>query len=188
MAKQRRLNKRIVLEAAARLANEGAVEKLTLTRLAHTLDVRVPSLYNHIDGAEGLSQALAVFGAQMLLKDLRAAVAGQSGPPAIQAVLDAYRQFALENPGLYPYLSRAPDPDEAELTQAAQELLQFLLLLLASAGLAGDDALHTVRALRALVHGFVSLEMNAGYKMPLSTDESFHRLTTTYLEGLLGSQ
>ena len=51
MPKRRQLNKERVLETAVDLAEQsGGVGELTLTALAAALDVRVPSLYNHVEG------------------------------------------------------------------------------------------------------------------------------------------
>ncbi len=162
----------------------GHPEAITLTALAESLGIQVPSLYNHISGRQDLHHALAVQGMRRLLARLREAAMGKVGREALFALCHAYRSFAGEHPGLYPLTVRAPDPDEAELAGISQEMLQLLSLLLASAGLGGDDALHAIRGLRSLLHGFISLETSGGFKMPLDLDESFHRLVTIYLDGL----
>lgn len=185
MVKRRRLNREKVVERAAALANAaGAADEVTLTALAAALDIRVPSLYNHIDGLEDLQHALAVYGAQQLSGRLRAAASGKVGRAALLAIAAAYRRFAHEQPGVYPLTIRAPALDDEALTAPAQELLQMLLLVLASFGLQGAAALHAVRGLRSLLHGFVALEAAEGFKMPLDRDESFGRVVNTYLDGL----
>jgi len=165
----------------------GAANGVTLTALAAALDIRVPSLYNHIESLEDLQHALAVYGAQQLSSRLRAAAAGKVGRAALLAMAQAYRRFAQEQPGVYPLTIRAPEPDDEVLTTLAQELLQMLLLVLASFGLQGEAALHAVRGLRSLLHGFVALEAAEGFKMPLDQDESFDRAVNTYLDGLAGN-
>ena len=60
----------------------------------------------------------------------------------------------------------------------------MLLLVMASLGLQGDDAVHAIRGLRAVLHGFVSLEAAAGYKMALDQEESFQRTVRAYLAGI----
>jgi hypothetical protein len=55
---------------------------------------------------------------------------------------------------------------------------------MASFGLQGEDALHAVRALRSLVHGFTTLEVSGGFGMPLDLDESFRRLVDLFIAGL----
>jgi len=185
MLKRRRLNREAVIEKAVALADEtGAASAVSLTALAQALEVRPPSLYNHIDGLEDLQYGLAIYGLRQLLVELRQASLGLIGREALMAIAGAYRRFAHKHPGLYPLTIRAPEPDQLELVTLAQELLQMLLLLMASQGLQGDEALHAIRGLRAVLHGFVSLEAAGGFKMALDREESFDRLVSAYLEQL----
>lgn len=185
MAKRRRLDRAAVVAQAAALADAaGSVQNVSLANLAAALHIRSPSLYNHIAGLDDLHRELALFALQQLLIRLRAAAAGQVGRDALMALAAAYRRFAQERPGIYPLTLRAPGSDDAALISLAQELLQLLLLIFASIGVQGDDALHAIRGLRALLHGFTTLEAAEGFKMPLDLDESFRRLMTAYLAGL----
>lgn len=182
MPKRRRLNREAVIEEAAAMADEaGSVSAVRLSALARALQVQPPSLYNHIDGLEDLRYGLAVYGARQLLSELRQASQGLVGREALMAIAVAYRRFAHEHPGLYPLTIRAPEPDKEALVALSQEMLQMLLLLMASLGVQGDDALHAIRGLRAILHGFASLEAAEGFKMALDEEESFQRLVSAYL-------
>ena len=55
MATRARLTKTAVVQAAAELINEEGTDALSLNRLAEKLDIRTPSLYNHVDGLPGLA-------------------------------------------------------------------------------------------------------------------------------------
>lgn len=185
MSKQRRLNKDVVVATAARLANQaGTADGLTLTELARALDVQVPSLYNHVEGRDGLLRELALLGGQELADCLRQAAFGRSGRQALVSMALAYRRFAHEQPGLYALTLRAPDPADAELVALSEELVEMLALVLASCGIEGENALHTIRGFRSMAHGFVSLEMSGGFGLPLSREDSFGRLVAAYLDGL----
>lgn len=187
MGKSRQLNKERVIQAAAALANEqGTIETLSLKELAAVLDIRVPSLYNHIDGSEGLRHDLTIYGARELLAHLRQASFGKVGREAIMSMAAAMRRFAHEQPAIYPLTIRAPQIDDIELTQLAQELVQLLLLTLTSFGLQEEDALHAIRGIRAIIHGFIAIELAGGYELALDKDESFRRLLETYLDGVAG--
>ncbi|MFO7537494.1 MAG: TetR/AcrR family transcriptional regulator [Chloroflexota bacterium] len=185
MVKKRWLNRERVIAQAAVLANEaGRTEAVTLTALAKALDIRVPSLYNHVNGLDDLYYGLAVYGLEQLLEELRAVNSGQVGQAALLALANAYRRFAQQQPGVYLLTIRAPDPDEEALLALSHELVQLLLLVFASVGLTGNEALHAIRGFRALLHGFVALEGAGGFKMDLDREESFERLVTAYLDGL----
>jgi AcrR family transcriptional regulator len=187
MVKRRLLNKDRVLETAVELAERsGGVGELTLTSLAAALDVRVPSLYNHVDGLDGLHDDLALLAGRRMLADVREASFGKTGAQALRAMAYAYRDFARSNPAIYPLTTVAPDPEQTELASLAQEWLQLLLLTMASLGVQGEEALHAIRAYRALLHGFVSLESGGGFKMALNLDESFEYLLGGYLDAVEG--
>ena len=63
-------------------------------------------------------------------------------------------------------------------------MVDIVLAVMASFGLEGEDALHAVRALRSLVHGFSTLELAGGFGLPLDCDESFRRMMNLLIQGL----
>lgn len=185
MPKRRRLNRELVIKKAAEMADEGgSPTAVSLTALAQALEIRPPSLYNHVASLEDLHYGIAMFTLRQLTTDLQQASLGLVGREAILAMADAYRNFVRSHPGIYPLTIRAPEPEKTGLVALSQELVQMLLLVMASLGLQGNDAIHAIRGLRAILHGFTSLEAADGYKMPLDQEESFHRLVNAYLDGL----
>ncbi len=173
-----------VVRAAAALADANGVEVPTLGELAAHLGIRTPSLYNHIAGLDGLRRDLALLGVRELNARLSRATIGKAGDAAITAFADAYRAFAHAHPGLYAATQRAPGAGDHELHAAADEAVATIVAVLAAYGLEGDDAVHTVRAFRSFLHGFVSLEMGGGFGLPLDLDESFRRLLRIFIAGL----
>jgi len=74
-------------------------------------------------------------------------------------------------------LRRDPDPTDDEAIQASNQVLEIALAGLAGYQLTGDDAIDAVRALRASLHGFLSLELQAGgFGLPDDVDRSFERI------------
>jgi hypothetical protein len=47
-----------------------------------------------------------------------------------------------------------------------------------------DAAIHAVRGLRSIVHGFATLELAGGFGLALDRDESFLLLLRAYVAGL----
>lgn len=163
----------------------GDVTAVSLTTLAQALEIRTPSLYNHVASLDDLHSGLAIYGLRQLIATLQQATQGLVGREAVVATAVAYRRFVQDHPGLYPLTIRAPEPEESELVALSQTLVQMMLLIMASLGLQGDDAIHAIRGLRAILHGFTSLERAGGYKMTLDQNESFHHLLDAYLRGLM---
>ena len=51
-----------------------------------------------------------------------------------------------------------------------------VLDILAGYDLRGDDAIDAARALRSMLHGFITLEAAGGFGLPVDIDRSFGRL------------
>jgi len=178
------LDAQTVIDAAAELADSKGPEAVTLTSLAKRLNVKPPSLYNHLDGLEGVRRALALKALKEISARITRAAVGLARDDALIAIAAAFREFAREHPGLYTASLRAPAPGDAEHTAAGNEIVAVVVAVLAGYGLKGDDVLHATRGLRALVHGFVSLEAAGAFGLPLDLDESFRRLLRAFITGL----
>ena len=187
MSRKARLDKTTVVKAAADLVNSEGVQALSLSRLADELGVQTPSLYNHVDGLRGLQRELTLMNARALAERLTNAAIGKAGPEGLAAVAQAYRNYIKEFPGLYMSSLRVSGTQvlpDAELQQEEERTVQVGVAMLASFGLKGDDAVHALRALRSMVHGFATLEIAGGFGMPLDCDESFRRLINMLIRGL----
>jgi AcrR family transcriptional regulator len=178
------LDRASVVEAAARLVDEEGLEQLSLGRLAERLGVRTPSLYNHVAGLSGLKHDLAISCARELLDRLRSATIGKSRTEAIVAFADAYRAYGRQTPGRYALTLQAPTPDDQALQAIAQQILEVARAVLAPYRLNEEGAVHAIRSLRSVVHGFISLEMAGGFAMPVDLDASFHWLINLFIAGL----
>ena len=78
----------------------------------------------------------------------------------------------------------APAPGDAEYAAAGAEVVGVLTAVLSAWDLPGDDAVHAVRAVRALLHGFVALEAGGGFGLDVDVDESFRRVVDALAAGL----
>lgn len=176
------LDAEAVVAAAAALADEDGLSELTLARLAGALGIRTPSLYAHVDGLGDLRARLGARAAREIASALQAAAAGRSGVDALRAVADAYRAYAHAHPGTYAAGQVASDREENQAAGAA--VVGVLAAVLSGYGLDGDRAIHAIRAVRSALHGFVSLEREGGFGLPLSLDESFVTLVDMIDAGL----
>lgn len=178
------LHTHTVLQAAAEIADTRGLDEVTLAALAQKLDIRSPSLYNHINGLPGLRSKLAVYGLEQLLSVMNRAAVGVSGDEAVRAISEAYVAFVRMHPGLYDATLRAPDPESADWQRVGSDIVDLVLRVLQAYDLDGDAALHAVRGLRSLLHGFASLEQGGGFGLPLDLDVSFRLLIDTFLAGI----
>ena len=173
-----------VVEQAARIADAEGLDEVTLARVAQTLGVRAPSLYNHVDGLPGLRRLLTLRSLGELAEALRDAAVGRSGADALCAVGRAYRRFAIAHPGRYAATVRAPDPADLELVAVAARAVEVLVVVLGAWGFSGEEVLHRVRVVRAALHGFITIEALGGFGLALDLDESFELVLDTLVAGV----
>jgi AcrR family transcriptional regulator len=166
---------RVVQEAEV-VADEVGLANVTLMSIAQRLGVRTPSLYKHIDGMDALQRQLSIRALGELGDVLARACVGKSGVAAVQAISVALRSWAKQHPGRYAATVAAADPADTEYAAASFAVVQIALDVLASFGLAGDDAIDAARALRSTLHGFIALEEAGGFGLPVDVDRSFNRL------------
>jgi AcrR family transcriptional regulator len=178
------LSRAVIAAGAAELADERGWDELTLAAVAVRFGVRQPSLYKHVAGLAELRRDVSVLAGRELIEELSAAAVGKSGPDAMQALADAYRIFAKKHPGRYAASVIAPTRGDVEYEQVGAGLLRIISAVLDGYGLVGDDAIHAIRGLRALIHGFVSLEAAGGFAMPQDLDESYRRLVEGFSHSL----
>ncbi|WP_456277339.1 WHG domain-containing protein [Bacillus sp. AK128] len=178
------LDKGTIIEVAVELANHEGMEGVTLATLAKRLNIRTPSLYNHIEGLDDLRSELALTGMNRLLHVLKIAVMNKTGDEAVHAMSIAYIQFSRQNPGLYELTLAAPNPEDTEIQQAGNSIVELIIQVLKDYKLDEEAAIHAVRGLRSLLHGFASLEQKQAFGLPVDLDKSLHLLIKTFLAGL----
>jgi hypothetical protein len=96
-----------------------------------------------------------------------------------EAAAVAYRAYVLEHPRRYLATVQAPTPDDELGTArlaASDQAVGVAFAVLEGYGLAGDDLVDAMRALRSCVHGFASLGSAGGFGMPRDITRSFDAL------------
>jgi AcrR family transcriptional regulator len=165
-----------VVEEGERIADEVGWTNLTIAALADRLGVRQPSLYKHIAGLDGLRRGIAMRAKDELAGVLERASVGRARGDAVASMSRAYRVWAMEHPGRYAAVQRAPQLGDVDDEIATANVVRVALDVMAGYDLRDDDAIDALRALRSALHGFVTLEGSGGFGLPVDIDRSFDRL------------
>ncbi len=167
------LDPAVVVAAAAALADEVGLPDVTMSLLAARLGVRAPSLYKHVDGQADLHRRIATLALTELGDTLRDALQGRSGRDALAAAAGALRRYAAEHPGRYAATVRV-DADETDtaLLAAGDRVLESLAATVAAYPVAPGDAVHVLRMVRSLFHGFAVIEAAGGFQLATDRDAS----------------
>jgi AcrR family transcriptional regulator len=174
-----------VIDAAATIADRDGLPSLTLAGLAEELRIKPPSLYKHVDGLDAILAALTRRGLAEANGRMQQATVGKAGEAAIWALAEAYWQFARELPGLYAASLRPVAPSDREAAANGEAMLGTLSAVLAGYGVRDDDARHAMRGLRAIIHGFVSLDATGAFRLRSDLPETLRRLLAAFSTGLV---
>jgi len=155
-----KLSRDVIVNAALTFLDREGWDALTINALATQLGTKGPSLYNHVNSLEDLRRTVRMRVVDDILQMLITVGQGRIRDDAVMAMASAYRSYAHHHPGRYSGFTRMPlGGDDPEFTAAAHAAAAPVIDVLASYGLAGDDAFNAALEFWAALHGFVLLEM-----------------------------
>ncbi len=168
------LNERLV-GATLQLLRDEIPTDLTVRRIASAAGTTTMALYTGFGSRDGLLDVVYTQGFEQLRERMAPAVRVPDPAQAILEMLQAYRAFALANPGLYGLLFERILPGfdpSPEVRSTALDTTFGLLEAQAGRllGTAGQKAASRKLAytLWALTHGLVSLELSHASRSPLA--------------------
>lgn len=179
------LDLKTIVITAAEIADQEGIEKVTLATLARELNVRPPSLFNHIKGLSSLKRELSLYGLTILFENLRNASAGKKKDDAIFAIAHAYYQFTQEHPGVYELTIQAPKANDDEMREKSNQILELLNEVLKEYQLTEEETIHAIRGLRSILHGFSTLQQKGAFGLPVNLlEDSYKRLIRGFILSL----
>lgn len=179
------LDKKTIIEAAAKIADEQGIANVTLKVLAGELGIKSPSLYKHFSGGlDELNRELMLYGWRSLEGEITKAAIGKAKDDAIIAICYSYRNFVSLHKGLSEAMQWYNMYRSEEHLQATQGTMSILFQVLEAYGLTGEQKVHCVRLLRGFLQGFCSIECHGGYGNPTSLHDTFDFALKTILNGI----
>lgn len=177
------ITRETILDTARALIEGGQADNLSLNQLAAALNVKAPSLYRYFANKTDLLRALNTTTIEQLTATMQAA-ANQPAPvmQRLVAIGHAYRAFARAHAAVYTMMyTNTQDelrPDDNLLLNLALPLQSVFAEYCGEA-----NALPALRGAWALLHGFVTLEINQHFRRSASTDTAFELAYAAYLAG-----
>jgi AcrR family transcriptional regulator len=157
---------------------------LTINALAAQLGTKGPSLYNHVHSLEDLRRNVRMRVIGDIIAMLNTVGQGRTRDDAVLVMAGAYRSYAHHHPGRYSAFTRMPlGGDDPEYTAATRAAAEPVIDVLASYGLAGEDAFYAALEFWAALHGFVLLEMT-GVMDDIDVDAVFSDMVLRLAAGL----
>lgn len=169
--------RRGILEEAMHRLRDGAPESLGLRPLAASQGTSTTAIYTMFGGKAGLLAAVAHEADRQLAAELRDSLRHGSVESDMRSLCRAFRQWALENQGLYGLVVgepvRSPRPgvgggadDDAAVPQWREPLLEVVDALVDEGVFRTADVHETATSIWASLHGVVSLELSVWRASP----------------------
>ena len=152
------LTKEIIIAKAVALIEETGQPEVSLHELARRLEIKTPSLYNHIKNTKELQHAVFQFAIDKFVANQKLATENKKKDEAVKAFADAYYSFATENKGLYRLIMSMPSEEDDMEKKMAVPLLNTVVSILSYYALTEETIAHWQRVFRAILHGFISQE------------------------------
>jgi AcrR family transcriptional regulator len=173
MIQRRNLTKEKIIQTTFLLADEIGLNQISFPKIAEKLNIKYPSLYNHFENIEDLKIKMTIYFLNNLNSELMKRLIGKSGDNAIREFSDVYREFAIKNKSGYRLYMNIPSTENEEVKRLSKEINTMIHRILEFYNEDSVFITHKSRALRSLLHGFVSLSSHGYFQTPVDLKESF---------------
>lgn len=167
------INDELIIKMAADLSNKIGLENLSLKIIAEELNIKPPSLYNHISGLDDIKEKLMIYGWKQVEKNAIEAAVGVSGYEALKNSCYEFYNYAINNKGVFTAMLWYNKYDNDEKENATTKLFDMLFKILKPLNISNDNINHIIRTLRSFLEGFSLLVNNNAFGNPVSIKESF---------------
>lgn len=178
------LDEDVVIERAAKLANEMGLEKVTLKLLAEELQIKSPSLYHYVFGLDDLREKMMLYGWKQMEEEIAGSVIGVAGYDAVRAACRAFYKYATANPGVFNAMLWYNKFQDEKSMAATNRLFDILFRIITPLHISRENGNHIIRTFRGFLEGYALLVNNGAFGNPISIEESFELSLTVLIEGM----
>ncbi len=172
---KRKTDQADIIDTALSILDDQGLAAVTLKNVASELNIKSPSLYNHVDNLDDLLSMVAIRCLDNLYNALVNTVIGLSERDALLALSNEYRAFFKKHPGQYSLIQSVTIwQHNLEAKGASDKILQLAGKILEKSDLSQDGMIHFIRVWRSFMHGFLSLETNGDFGLEQSVNDSFN--------------
>ena len=167
------INYDLILETSAKLANKNGLDNLTLKMIASELQIKSPSLYNHVSSLEEIKQDLMLYGWKQMEEKIIDSTIGVSGYDALKNMCYAFYDYATNNKGIFTAMQWYNKFENEEKNNATKKLFTIIFKILQPLNISDDNINHIIRTLRSFLEGYSLLVNNNAFGNQISIKESF---------------
>lgn len=174
----------LIVQTSALIVNKIGLDNLSLKIIAKELNIKPPSLYNHISSLDEIKYRLMVFGWKQMEEEMIDSVVGVSGYEALKSMCNAFYNYATNNKGVFTAMLWYNKYESEEREKATKRLFHILFKIMKPLNINDDHINHIIRTLRGFLEGFSLLVNNNAFGHPISIKESFDLSLEIIMNGI----
>lgn len=174
----------LIIETSARIANKVGLDNLSLKIIAEELNIKSPSLYNHISSLDEIKSQLMVYGWKQIEEKMIDSAVGVSGYEALKNMCNVFYDYATNNKGIFTAMLWYNKYESDEKQNATTRLFNMLFKIMKSLNITDENINHIIRTLRGFLEGFSLLVNNNAFGNPISIKESFDLSLEIIMNGI----
>lgn len=179
-----KITKEAVIQAASDIADEKGLNNLSLKAVAEKLNIRTPSLYNHINCLDDLLRAVAHNGMRQMNERMKQTAIGKAGTAAIKAAAIEYLNYMIIHYGVYETIQWAAWHGTEETAAIFDDYLALLTTLIESCDFALEHTNEILDMLTGIIHGFTTLQLRYAFSNPDKVRNDLRNALDTLLSGI----
>ena len=161
-----RVTKTAVIQVTSDIADEKGLHNVSLKAVAEKLNIRTPSLYNHIDSLDDLLREVAHKGMRAMNERMTQVAVGNYGDKAIKAIAVEYLNFMIEHPGVYETIQWATWNGTDETAELFGNYFSLLKTLILSCNFKSEKTDDILNLLTGILHGYTTLQLRYAFSQP----------------------
>lgn len=179
-----RVTKEAVIQATSDIADKDGLNNVSLKAVAEKLNIRTPSLYNHIESLDDLLREVAHKGMRTMNEQITQAAVGTFGDAAIKSVCAAYFRFMIAHPGIYEIIQWATWHGNNETAEIFDNYKSLLVKVILSCNLKKEKTDEILNLLIGVLHGYTTMQLGQAITNPEETIMSLSEAIDTVLLGI----
>lgn len=178
------ITEKLIIETSASLVEKVGLDNLSLKMIALELNIKSPSLYNHVSSLEEIKQKLMIYGWMQMEDKIVDAAVGVSGYDALKNMCNAFYDYATNNKGIFAAMLWYNKYENVEMKNATENLFNIIFKILKALDISENNINHIIRTLRGFLEGFCLLVNNNAFGNPVSIKESYDLSLEIILNGI----
>ena len=174
----------LIIEASVDIENKIGLNSLSLKIIVEELNIKSPSLYNHISSLEEVKQRLMVYVWKQMEEKMLDAAIGVVGYEALKNMCYAFNDYAVNNKGGFTAMLWYNKYESMEKEKATTRLFNMIFKVMKPLNISDVNINQIIRTLRNFLEGFALLVNNNSFGNPISIQESFDLSLEIIMNGI----